>query len=142
MNGSISIMAGKRKPPVPGRGRGRPRADVDLSKLPALCRIQCTAEECASVLGITIDTLDNRLQEVYGCNFSTFYKKHSGGGKCSLRRLQWKAAREGNTTMLVWLGKQWLGQTDKIVHADEEASAQPVQVVVSVVDASVPRADA
>ncbi len=31
----------------------------------------------------------------------------------SLRRKQWRAAEEGNTTMLVWLGKQYLGQKDK-----------------------------
>jgi hypothetical protein len=56
--------------------------------------------------------------------------------------MQWKLARSGNATMLIWLGKQWLGQTDKVEHAEDEASAHPVQVVVNVVDASVPRADA
>jgi hypothetical protein len=34
-------------------------------------------------------------------------------GRMSLRRLQWKKAQEGNTTMLIWLGKQYLGQSDK-----------------------------
>jgi hypothetical protein len=34
-------------------------------------------------------------------------------GRMSLRRKQWKAAEDGNTTMLVWLGKQYLGQSDK-----------------------------
>lgn len=34
-------------------------------------------------------------------------------GKASLRRLQWKAANAGNTTMLVWMGKQYLSQTDR-----------------------------
>lgn len=34
-------------------------------------------------------------------------------GKMSLRRLQWKSAQAGDRTMLVWLGKQYLGQTDK-----------------------------
>jgi hypothetical protein len=35
------------------------------------------------------------------------------GGKMSLRRHQWRALEEGNTTMLVWLGKQYLGQREK-----------------------------
>jgi len=34
-------------------------------------------------------------------------------GKASLRRTQWKAATGGNSTMMVWLGKNVLGQTDK-----------------------------
>jgi hypothetical protein len=31
----------------------------------------------------------------------------------SLRRLQAKKAAEGNVTMLIWLGKQYLGQSDR-----------------------------
>lgn len=128
--------------------RGRPKQKpgvkplvVDLSRLPALCRIQATSEECASVLGISQDTLERRLKAEHGCTFTEFYARHAGPGKCSLRRMQWKLARSGNATMLIWLGKQWLGQTDKVEHADDDAVAQPVSVVVNVVDASVPRAD-
>lgn len=29
------------------------------------------------------------------------------------RRLLWKAANSGNTTMLIWMGKQYLGQRDR-----------------------------
>ena len=36
-----------------------------------------------------------------------------GDGLASLRRRQFKAAQDGNATMLIWLGKQYLGQTDK-----------------------------
>lgn len=35
------------------------------------------------------------------------------GGKRSLRRTQFKAALEGNPQLLIWLGKQYLGQSDK-----------------------------
>jgi hypothetical protein len=31
-------------------------------------------------------------------------------GNISLRRMQWKAAEEGNITAMIWLGKQLLGQ--------------------------------
>ena len=31
-----------------------------------------------------------------------------------LRRWQWKAAEGGNVAMLIWLGKQYLGQSDKL----------------------------
>jgi hypothetical protein len=34
-------------------------------------------------------------------------------GKASLRRMQWRAA-ERSTAMLIWLGKQYLGQTGKL----------------------------
>lgn len=34
--------------------------------------------------------------------------------KLRLRQLQWRAADNGNITMLIWLGKQELGQTEKV----------------------------
>jgi hypothetical protein len=35
----------------------------------------------------------------------------------SLRRAQIKSALSGNSTMLVWLGKQYLGQSDRLDHS-------------------------
>lgn len=137
-------MGGDRGTTKKGRPKEKPGVKplvIDLSRLPALCRIQATAEECASVLGISKDTLERRLKAEHDCTFTEFYNRYSAPGKCSLRRLQWKLARAGNPTMLIWLGKQWLGQTDKVEHADDDAQAQPVSVVVNVVDASTPRAN-
>ena len=92
---------------------GRPRKELDLDTLRNMVRIQCTAEECAGVFECSVDTLDRRLKEEGYKGFADFYKRYSDEGKASLRRAQWKAAQEGNPTMLVWLGKQMLGQRDK-----------------------------
>lgn len=92
---------------------GRPRLEFDIELLKGLCEIQCTAEECAAVMKMSVDTIDNRLKENGYTNFSDFYKTHSQEGKQSLRRVQWEQAIGGNTTMLIWLGKQQLGQRDK-----------------------------
>ena len=35
-------------------------------------------------------------------------------GRATLRRLQWQRANGGADTMLIWLGKQMLGQKDKV----------------------------
>ena len=92
---------------------GRPRKEIDMALLTKLCQIQCTAVECAGVLGMCADTLDIRLNEETGEGFQEFLKRHSGEGKVSLRREQFKLAMKGNAVMLIWLGKQWLGQTDR-----------------------------
>lgn len=94
----------------------RPRkelTDEDFDKLVAMVRIQCTQDEICAIFGMTKETLNARLQERGEESFSTLYKKHSDEGKASLRRMQWKAAENGNVGMLVWLGKQMLGQSDK-----------------------------
>ena len=59
-------------------------------------------------------TLTKWCKEVYGVGFSDIYKSKSSTGKMSLRRQQFKSAEAGNVTMQIWLGKQWLGQTDKV----------------------------
>lgn len=95
---------------------GRPRVEIDMKMLANLCRIQATAEECAGVLDCSVDTIDRRLKEEGHGGFADFFEKHSAEGRASLRRQQFKTAEAGNATMQIWLGKQWLGQTDKVVN--------------------------
>ncbi len=110
------------------------KKQIDYKILDNLCLIQCTGEECASILGIDYDTLNNRLKEDTGSGFSDYYAQKSAGGKVSLRRKQYqKAVEEGNPTMLIWLGKQWLGQKDGI--EQETTDAKPLSIVFNTIDA-------
>ena len=86
---------------------GRPKKQIDYELVEQLGNIQCTQEEIASALNISVRTLQ-RDEE-----FCRIYKNSMDLGRKSLRRMQWAAAQNGNTTMLVWLGKQYLGQKDK-----------------------------
>lgn len=95
---------------------GRPKKNLsskDWKSVDYMCMIHCTGEEIAGVLGMDYDTLNRNCKEQKECSISEYIKQHQNGGKMSLRRAQWKAAENGNVTMLIWLGKQWLGQTDK-----------------------------
>ena len=108
---------------------GRPRIEIDYSKLENLCKIQCTKEECAAVLEISEDTLERRLKEEGYENFAAFFKKHAGQGKSSLRRMQWKSAQNGNVTMQIWLGKNMLGQRDHNEIEYIERKAEPITII-------------
>jgi hypothetical protein len=107
---------------------GRPRkelTDGDFQRLVAMIRIQCTQDEICGVFDMTAETLNTRLEERGEGSFSTLFKKHSDEGKASLRRMQWKAAEAGNPTMLVWLGKNMLGQSDKLMHGNDPDNPLP-----------------
>jgi len=113
----------------------RPRKEIteeDFTKLVEMIRIQCTQQEICQIFGMTAETLNTRLEERGEESFSTLYKKHSGEGKASLRRMQWGAAENGNATMLVWLGKQMLGQSDKqqLEHSGPDGEAINTKVTV------------
>jgi len=85
---------------------GRPKKELDTNLIENLASIFCTNQEIATIVGCHPDTLAD--------NFSEYLKKGRDKGKMSLRRMQWEKAQSGNTTMLIWLGKQMLGQRDKI----------------------------
>ena len=91
----------------------RPRKEIDYKLLDSLCQIQCTGEEIASIMGISYDRLNIHLKEEMGIGFKDYYKEKSASGRASLRRAQWKAAAEGNVVMQIWLGKNYLEQSDK-----------------------------
>ena len=40
-------------------------------------------------------------------------------------------AKKGNTSMLIWLGKQYLGQTDKADHTSGGERIQPIEFTVA-----------
>jgi len=67
--------------------------------------IGCTIEEIAFLAGLGRSTIKRRC------------RKEVDEGRAKLRRglrtKQLQVARRGNVTMLIWLGKQYLGQTDR-----------------------------
>jgi hypothetical protein len=83
----------------------RPKKEINYETVEKLANIQCTQEEIASFLGLSVRTLQ-RDEE-----FCRIYKKGQDNGKMSLRRMQYKLA-EKNPSMAIWLGKQYLGQRD------------------------------
>jgi len=94
---------------------GRPPKLVEseelLKQIESLARIQCTKKEAAAVLRVHQDTLADFLQAHEKARIA--WEDGIETGKASLRRLQYKSAESGNTTMQIWLGKQMLDQTDK-----------------------------
>jgi hypothetical protein len=85
---------------------GRPKKyNINTDKVEQLASFGCTNIEIASFYGCSSDLLEK--------NYSEFLAKGRDKGKIRLRQLQWQAAEKGSHTMLIWLGKQILGQTDK-----------------------------
>ncbi len=111
-----------------GMPNGRPPIDGHTAKekerfkaqFEGLCRIQCTEEEICGVLNCDDATLCRWCKTVYGRTFADVYKEKRQGGKASLRRQQFKIA-ETNATMSIWLGKQYLGQSDNPVVVETTA---------------------
>ena len=89
----------------------RPLKDIDQNNFESLCALQCTKHEICDFFNITDKTLETWCKRTYGSGFSDVFKQKRGKGKISLRRAQFKLA-EKNANMAIWLGKQYLGQSD------------------------------
>lgn len=118
-------------------------SDEDFDQLVGMIRIQCTRDEICEVFSLSSTTLNRRLKERGELNFEALYKKHQGEGRASLRRAQWKAAQSGNPTMLVWLGKNMLGQSDGQYQDTAETPALNINITAAepVGDVNVTRSD-
>ena len=115
MTAIIRPTRAQKRYPGTARTVGRPPAVYadarTLRQLEQLGKCQCTTRETAGVLGVSHDTLMeffNDCPEAREC-----YENGKEHGKMSLRRKQINVAMEGNATMLIWTGKQYLGQSDK-----------------------------
>lgn len=92
---------------------GRPLIQIDEAQFAKLCEMQCTAEEIASFFDCSVDTVERWCKRTFDETFADAYKKRAVKGKIALRRFQFKLA-EKNTAMAIFLGKNILGQTDKV----------------------------
>lgn len=91
---------------------------IDKKQFENLCGLQCTLLEICDFFDVEDDTLNSWCKKTYGTTFSEVFKQKRGKGQISLRRMQWKLA-EKNAAMAIFLGKQYLGQKDKIEYTDD-----------------------
>jgi len=117
-------------------GAGRKPARIDPALLRNLAGIGATWIEIEAVMGVCEDSIRNRMKVDKG--LARQYREGRGEGAVTLRRLQWHQAEAGNPTMLIWLGKQLLGQRDNL---DQKLSGNVSITVESGVPRSVGRPD-
>jgi len=92
---------------------GRPLIKVDKETFEKLCGLHCTLIEISGFMGCSDETIERWCKREYGKPFAEVNKLKRGKGAVSLRRKQFEVAMNGNPTLLIWLGKQYLDQSDK-----------------------------
>ena len=108
---------------------GRPRKQIDKTEFEKLCFLQCTRSEFCTWFDVNEDTLNRWCKENYdGRTFSAVFQEKRENGLISLRRTQFQLA-EKSPAMAIFLGKNLLGQTDKVEQTQNINGAVPtVQV--------------
>lgn len=90
----------------------RGKKDIPLDKqVEKLAAYGLNNKEIAEVLGYDDSTLKRK--------FENFLTKGRGELKRKLKRKQIEVAMQGNVSMLIWLGKQYLDQSEKVVETGD-----------------------
>ena len=101
---------------VVGRVVGRNKVVIPEEQVAQLAEYHCTNKEMADFFDVPLQTFMD--------NFRDIITKHRIITKQRLRKKQLEVALSGDKTMLIWLGKQMLGQTENPI-SDESSQVLP-----------------
>ncbi len=101
---------------APVTENGRPVKPIDWRKVDDLLLAGCTGAEVAAFFDLHPSTFYDRVAAQYGTSFTNYAQSKKQHGESILRAHQYAKAlgmtKEGDNTLLIWLGKQRLGQSE------------------------------
>lgn len=108
------------------RASGRCEAEIDLEQLEKLCTLHPTDEEIAAHFNVCRETIVRKKKDE---QFLQAMQNGFAKGRLSLRRAQFiKATTDKDTSMMIWLGKQLLGQKDKAQYGLDDDTRKSLEV--------------
>jgi AraC-like DNA-binding protein len=105
--------------------------------------------EVAAVFGMAADTFYDRVRKKFNINFTQYSTEKKATGEAMIRKQQLHKAlgltKEGDNTLLIWLGKQRLGQKETLedsnIHPEANAKLNEVLQQLSSLQSSARKID-
>lgn len=92
---------------------GRTEKKIDWERVDQMLMAGCLGTEIAACFDMHPQTFYDRVVKKYNVSFTEYCQEKKGIGDSLLREAQFeKAIKKKDNTMLVWLGKQRLGQKE------------------------------
>ena len=91
----------------------RTKIPIDWTRVEKMAMAGASGVQIAAAIGIHYNTLAERYKADNKHDFSEYLATKREKGNELLLRKQYDVAMSGDKTMLVWLGKQRLGQTER-----------------------------
>jgi len=92
-----------------GKLGGRPRVEIDLTAVKKLAAMMCTDAEIAMVLDVSKRSIVRAKKRA---DVQAAIEWGRACARIDLRRVQFATAMSGNVTMLIFLGKAYLGLSE------------------------------
>lgn len=96
------------------KGNQEALKEFDWEKFDKLCTYPdvITQEDIANIMELSKDTCAKRIMDAHGVTFSAYRAKKQPVLRKRLLEAQVKFAEKGNPALLIWLGKNYLGQAE------------------------------
>ena len=96
------------------------RARIHKNELEKLMGFYPSEQEAADWFEVSISSLRRYIKVQFKCSFEQLRAKKFVRTKIAIKRAQIDKALKGDNSMLIWLGKQYLGQSDNVEPAEDE----------------------
>lgn len=107
----------------------RPEIPIDWDRVDYLLQAGCLGTELAATFAMHPTTFYRRVEEKHSMSFTEYLQQRRANGDAAIRQKQYEKAlglsETGDNTMLIWLGKNRLGQRneDKLTVVTQEQQA-------------------
>lgn len=118
--------------------KGRPEIFLDMDQIRSYMQAGCSAPSIAGFLKIDRKTLYKKVEEKWGKSFGECLDDFKDEGRDLLKFAQFKKALDGNVPLLIWLGKQLLGQREN--HQEMTISKENKENIERLLAALAPKA--
>ena len=109
------------------RKRGRPMIEFDLVEVEELSRSYCSFIELGKFFNCSEDVIEDRYRN--NPDFKAAIDRGRFEAIKGLRRKQLEMTMDGNTQLAIFLGKNLLGQTDKM-DIDQQSRIEPINIEI------------
>ena len=111
---------------------GRKALTINWTLVDEMLSDFCNGTEVADALGIDRHTLERKIKAEFKVPLGTYKAQKRASGARTLRQKQMEIAKGGDRVMLIWLGKQYLDQSDRTDHTSKgEKIPQPLNITVA-----------
>lgn len=92
---------------------GRKKIIIDWVKLDSYLQLMASKRACASLLGISEDTIERNIKKEHGCTFTEYAEKKMEPVKLKLIQKALSKALDGENVLLIFCLKNLCGWRDK-----------------------------
>jgi hypothetical protein len=89
---------------------GPPEKPINWNTVERMIEGKCSQKNICKKLDIDKSTFIRRFKQKYGQDFTTYATENHSNGAENIQLTQYMRALNGNTALLILLGKEWCGQ--------------------------------